>query len=298
MAMWDTTLYPRRRKILKKINFLIALLGLFLVMTGCSIKQDENKGDIVYTTEYPVNYLVNELYGDNATISSIYPVDCDIDNYTLTTKQINNYAKGDVFIYNGLTKEKEIAKDLINENSNLYIMDVASGLKLNNDITELWLSPNNYLMLAKNIKDGLTEKENNKFTIENIESKYKDFEERISLMDASLHSLGKAAKEKNSNVIVSANSTFKFLEAYGFEVIPLDEQLKDTKLDSIKTNFKDRKYKYILMLDTDKDTDIITDLINNYKAEKITVSSLTVSNVDYFNEMNSFIENLKKISTD
>ncbi len=298
MAMWDTIQYPRRRKILKKISILIVILGLLLTLTGCSIKQDELDGAIIYTTEYPVNYLVKQLYGDNAEISSIYPEDCDIDKYSLTTKQIKNYAKGDIFIYNGLTKEKEIAKDLINENGSLYIMDVANGLNLNNDITELWLSPNNYLMLAKNIKDGLQEKVKNKFTIDSIDTKYKDFEERISLMDASLHNLGKDAKENGNNIIVSANSTFKFLEAYGFEVVALDNEEKETKIESIKTNFKDKKYKYILLLDSDEETDLIKDLVDNYKAEKIIVSSLTVSNNDYFNEMNSFIENLKKITTD
>ena len=297
MAKWDTTLYPQRRKNLKKISILIIILGIALTVTGCSIKKDEIDGAQIYTTVYPVNYLVKELYGDNAEISSIYPADCDIDSYKLTTKQIKNYAKGDIFIYNGLTSEKEIAKDLINENSDLYIMDVANGLKLNNDITELWLSPNNYLMLAKNIKDGLAEKVNNKFTIDSIEAKYKDFEERISLMDASLHSLGKTAKENNSAIVVS-NSTFKFLETYGFEVIALDEELKDTKVATIKSNFQSSKYKYILSLDTDKDNDLVKDLIDNNKAEKVVVNSLTISNNDYFNEMNTFIENLKKIVTD
>ncbi len=297
MAKWDTTLYPQRRKNLKKISILIIILGISFIMTGCSIKKDEIDGAQIYTTVYPVNYLVKELYGDNAEISSIYPADCDIDSYKLTTKQIKNYAKGDIFIYNGLTREKEIAKDLINENSDLYIMDVANGLKLNNDITELWLSPNNYLMLAKNIKDGLAEKVNNKLTIDNIEAKYKDFEERISLMDATLHSLGKTAKENNATIVV-ANSTFKFLESYGFEVIALDEELKDTKIATIKSNFQNSKYKYILTLDTDEDTDLVKELVDKNKAEKIIVNSLTISNSDYFNEMNSFIENLKKITTD
>ena len=145
------------------------LLSFLVISTGCSFTQDELEGATIYTTVYPVSYLVKQLYGNNSNIASIYPADCDINTYKLSKKQIKTYAKGDIFIYNGLTNEKEIAKDLINENEDLYIMDVANGLKLNNDITELWLSPNNYLMLAKNIKEGLKEKVSNKITIDNIE---------------------------------------------------------------------------------------------------------------------------------
>lgn len=282
---------------MKKINVLILILGLLFITSGCSIKQDELEGAKIYTTVYPINYLVKILYGEKADITSIYPSDCDLNTYKLTRKQIRNYANGDIFIYNGLTKEKEIAKDLINENADLLIMDAANDLKLNNDVTELWLSPNNYLMLAKNIKEGLCEKITNKFTIEDIENKYKDFEERISLMDASLHSLGKKANEDGTNIIVVANSTFKFLETYGFEVIALDEQMKDTRIASIKNNFENGKYKYILSLDSDTETDLIKELMDNYKAEKIVINSLTLSTNDYFDEMNSFIENLKKITS-
>ena len=72
----------------------------------------------IYTTVYPIEYLTESLYSDYATISSIYPSGADVSNYSLTDKQIKEYAKGDLFIYNGLGNEKNIAKDLINRNDN------------------------------------------------------------------------------------------------------------------------------------------------------------------------------------
>lgn len=301
MAMWVTILYPQRRKILKKISSLILILGLFIILctTSCSLKKDSLENATIYTTVYPINYLTDYLYGDYAKISSIYPQDCDLNTYKLTEKQIKSYAKGDLFIYNGLTDEKLITKDLLNQNKNLIIIDASNSLKLKNDPTELWLSPNNYLMLAKNIKDNLEEKLENKLIIDSIEANYKRFEEQISVMDASLHSLGKKAEENGNNIIITSNSTFKYLESYGFEVISLEDEAnqKENKLNAIKNNFKNDKYKYILMADTDDlENPITKDLIDNYKASTIKVDTLTISlTTDYFEKMTTYIEDLKKI---
>ena len=62
---------------------------------------------------------------------------------------------------------KTIAKNLINKNKNLLIIDVSNGLSYKNGVKELWMSPNNYLMLAKNIKDYFLTQED--FTVARCE---------------------------------------------------------------------------------------------------------------------------------
>jgi len=281
-----------------KYGFLALCLLVLFFATSCSFKTDNLEDATIYTTVYPINFLTNYLYKDYATISSIYPLDCDISTYELTDKQVKNYAKGDLFIYNGLTSEKETAKTLLNKNQNLLIIDVSYGLTLNYAPEELWLSPNNYLMLAKNIKDNLQEYLTSKIIIEKIDDNYKIFQEQISLMDASLHSLGKNASENNKNIIVTSSNMFKYLENYGFSVISLQDEnnLKENKLDAIKSNFKTGKYTYILVADTDEDNEIIKDLTTNYKAKSIIVDTLTMSLTgDYFDVMTKYIENIKTI---
>ena len=300
MATVGTILFPRRRKNLKKYKFgYIALFIMVLLFaTSCSLKTDDLEGATIYTTVYPINFLTNYLYKDYATITSIYPTDCDIETYELTDKQIKNYAKSDLFIYNGLTDEKEIAKTLLNKNNNLLIIDVSYGLTLNNAPEELWLSPNNYLMLAKNIKDNLKEYLTSKIIIEQIDANYEEFQEKISLMDASLHSLGKNAKENNKNIIVASSNMFKYLENYGFDIISLEDEsnLKENKLNTIKSNFKSGKYKYILVADTASEDEVVQDIISNYKANSIQVDTLTMTLTgDYFDIMTKYIENIKTI---
>lgn len=284
------------KKLKKVFSTIILCFVLIFLATSCKIKTDNLDDSTIYTTVYPINYLVKSLFGDHAEISSIYPENCDIENYKLTKKQIKNYSKSDLFVYNGLTNEKEIAKTLVNKNKNLLIIDVSYGLVLNNDDIELWLSPNNYLMLAKNIKSNLIDYLSSKILIEDVENNYKEFEEQISIMDASLHSIGKAAKEKGSNIIVASSSAYKFLENYGFSVISLEDSnnLKDNKLKSIKNHFKSEKYKFILVSDVDKDNELVKELVDDYKAKEVIVDTLTLSlTEDYFDIMTEFIQNIK-----
>lgn len=281
---------------MKKL-FLI-ILSAFL-LTGCSLKKDNLENATIYTTIYPVKYLTEFMYKDYGTIESIYPSGADVFNYELTDKQIKKYAKSDLFIYNGLSNEKTIAKNLINKNKNLLIIDVSNGLSYKNGVKELWMSPNNYLMLAKNIKDYLKEYLDSKIIVNYVDQKYEDLAEILSLKDAELRSIGKEAKEKGTNTIVVSDNVFKFLENYDFNVVSLDEEtLTEGTLNSIRNNFKKENYNTILVLDNNY-TDNINSIINDYKAKAIDVKSMinvdSDNTDDYLTVMQDLIDNIRNI---
>lgn len=280
---------------MKKLFLLI--LSCFL-LSGCSLVKDNLEDATIYTTVYPIKYLTENLYGEHSTIESIYPKGADIDSYELTGKQINTYAKGDLFIYNGLGDEKNTAKNLINKNKNLLIIDVSYGLSYNEKIEELWMSPNNYLMLAKNIKDNLIEYIKNKYMIENIQKNYDILAEKLSLMDADLRAIGKDAKEKGTNTLIVNDNLFHYLENYGFNIISLDpDTVTETTINNMKSAFKKGTYKTIIILD-DKKTDEIDSILKDYKANTINISSMVYENVneDYMTQMQIFIDNLRNLS--
>ena len=165
-------------------------------------------------------------------------------------------------------------------------------------MTELWLSPNNYLKLAKNIKNNLEEYITSKAIIDSVEENYSKFEQELSIIDATLHTLGKNAKENDKNVIVASSDKFKYLENYGFIVVSLtdEENLKEIKLETIKNNFKSKVYTHILVADTDAESELVKDLVSKYKAKTVEVNTMTLTlNNDYFDIMTSFLENLKTI---
>ena len=88
-------------------KIMVGFLGLFL-LSGCTNYDNLT----IYTTAYPIEYLTSVLYEENRTIQSIYPNGSDVYSYEVTDLQISTYSKGDIFIYNGTSEEKEIAKDL------------------------------------------------------------------------------------------------------------------------------------------------------------------------------------------
>ena len=282
-----------------KLKKIILMLIPLMFLTGCNLKKDNLESATIYTTIYPIKYLTEFLYKDYATIESIYPSGADVVSYELTSKQIKKYAKADLFIYNGLSNEKTITKNLINKNKNLLIIDVSNGLSYTYGVKELWMSPNNYLMLAKNIKDYLKEYLDSKIIANYVDQKYEDLAEILSLKDAELRSIGKEAKEKGTHTIVVSDNVFKFLENYDFNVVSLDEEnLTEGTLNSIRNNFKKENYNTILVLDNNY-TDNINSIINDYKAKAIDVKSMinvdSDNTDDYLTVMQDLIDNIRNI---
>lgn len=279
---------------MKKITLLIALF----FTTGCSLVKDNLEDATINTTVYPILYLTESLYGDYSKSQSIYPVDADISTYELTEKRIKTYAKADLFIYNGLSNEKNIAKNLINQNKNLLIIDVSYGLNYTYGIEELWLSPNNYLMLAKNIKDNLVEYLKSKYIIENVEKRYEELAEVLSLMDADLRAIGKEAKEKGKNTLVVNDDIFGYLQNYGFNIISLDnDTVTESTINNTKSAFKKKTYNTIILLDG-VTTEAIDNIIEDSKAKTIEISSMISKSQDeddYVAQMQSFIDSLRNL---
>lgn len=254
---------------MKRIKLLCLLLISVFFASACSFNDSKLDNATIYTTIYPVEYITEYLYGENSTIDSIYPVGVDLNDYSLTYKQIDNYASGDLFVYIGLGNEKEIAKSFINENEELLIIDATYGLNYNNSLTELWLAPNNFLMLAKNIKNSLNEYLDNAIKEEAVSKKYDELYVNVSWIDAELRNIAREAKENGNNTLVVSSNTFKFLESYGFEVISLEEIEKSGSkdaLNSIKNNFKNSKYNDIIKLNSEENTDLMNELKTKHKA--------------------------------
>ena len=263
---------------MKKIK-LIMLCISFLLISGC--KKATLDDAHIYTTIYPVKYITEFLYGDNSTIESIYPDGVNLNDYTLTDKQITKFAVGDLFVYIGLSNEKEIAKSFINKNHDILIIDATYGLNSDN-ITELWLAPNNFLMLAKNIKNTLNEYLNNSIKEEEVSNRYDKLYEKVSWLDAELRNIAKEAKKNGNNTLVVANNSLKFLSDYGFNIVSLEDITKSgssNALNDLKNRFKSATYTTILKLNSESKTDLINELTSRYNAKIMDINSL-ITNSD------------------
>ena len=206
---------------MKKIILLI--LSIFL-LTGCSLFKSDALMDVdVYTTTYPVSYIINYLYGDNANIYSIYPNGVNFKEYELSEKKLNEFAKSSLFVFNSQDIDRNYAVSMLNKNSNLKLIDATLGMNYTYSIEELWLNPYNYLMMAKNTKTSLNEYIEDPYLNKEINQKYEELQYELSKLDATYKETLKNAKY---TTIVTDNELFKFLEKYNIEVISLEEDIR------------------------------------------------------------------------
>lgn len=280
-------------------KIMVGFLGLFL-LSGCTNYDNLT----IYTTAYPIEYLTSVLYEENRTIQSIYPNGSDVYSYEVTDLQISTYSKGDIFIYNGTSEEKEIAKDLVNKNKKLKVIDAAYSLKEVYGMEELWLSPSNYLMLAYNIKDNLEEQIGTKYINEEIEAKYEDLKEELSIMDADIRAIANEAKERGQNTIVASSNVFKFLEDYGFNVISLEDyQNNSASLTTLKNNFNSGTYRYLLVKNTEPTNELIKEITTQTNGTTVSVHMMNTlteedraNNETYFTIMDDFLDTLRTVT--
>lgn len=267
-------------------------------MTGC-LKRDSMEDIDIYTGVYPLKYIVDYLYGDNAKIYSIYPNNVNVDEYKLTDKQITDYSKSALLVFNSLDVDRDYAVEMINKNKKLKIIDVALGMEYEHEIEELWLNPYNYLMMAQNVKTGLYEYITNPYLLKEIDEKYEDLKMKLSTLDALIKT---AVNESNYNTIIVDNDLFKFLEKYNLNVISLEEtdNLTNKDIEDTKRLIKSGKIKYIYTKD-ENTNETVKEILNTTKAELVHLNAMrtvdggvTNSNENYISIMNDNIDLIKK----
>ncbi len=283
----------RMKKIFKLFMCLVMIISVFIT-SGC--KKDSMEGITIYSTVYPIEYITETLYGDYSDVYSIYPNEV----IELTDKLIADYSNSNLFVYNGLSNEKDYAVKMLNKNKNLRIVDATMGMEVLYSDPELWLNPSNFLMLCLNIRNGMKEYITNSFLRKEIDSNYDKLKLEISELDAEIKLL---IENADSKTILVSNNVFKFFEKYGLEVISVfnDENLTDKTISLVKDAINDEKVKHIIMFENDTLTDEVEKIISDNNIEKIYFDSLTTlssenqtSGKDYLSVMNSNLEVLKK----
>lgn len=289
---------------MKKNKILILIITTVFLLSGCSFTKDSMEDITIYTTIYPVRYLIDSLYGQYSTIYSIYPSGINPSEYELSEKKMKEYANTDLFVFNSLDRDRDFAVDMINENEDLKIIDVSLGMTYENNITELWLNPYNYLMMAQNTKNGLLEYVDNPYLISNndktgIEDKYDELQYNLSRLDADMKENISLAEYKT---IVVDNDMFKFLEKYNLKVISLEENdnLNDNIINEVKKLINNKEIKYIFS-SKNETNDTCKNIIDKYDLELITLNTMetidggiTNSNESYITVMNNNLDLLNK----
>ena len=286
---------------MKKIKLTIILLLGVIFVSGCSLFKVDTMDDInIITTNYSLEYITKYMYGDHSLIKSIYPDGININEYEISDKMLDSYSKEDLFIYLGYGKDKDIAVKLINKQNGLLIIDGSHGMSPDY-LEELWLYPPNLIMLAQNIKIGLSQYIDSNYLVKSVEEKYDDLTLKLSELDADYKLTCDNAPSKT---IVTSTKLLNFLKKYGYNVISLDDDntALNKSVAEVNNLIEAGEILYIYGLENvpaSKEAQNILD--NNKKVKEIKLKKLDVisaedreNNEDYFSIMNKNLDEIKK----
>ncbi len=93
---------------IKRIGLFIFITLLFII-SACSNNDNNNQTNqsnlTIKTTLYPLEYIIDEIGGNNVQVETIYPPGVDAHTYEPTSKEITGLAKANAFVYLGAGME-------------------------------------------------------------------------------------------------------------------------------------------------------------------------------------------------
>jgi len=226
-----------------KLNrlYVAALLIVFLMIVFSGCKKEEiisglKEADItVYTTIYPIEYIVNEIGGTSVAVHSIYPPGVDAHTFEPTSQDMTNIAVSDAFIYFGPSLEGFVSsteKALASESVELIALesypelfytegrdeDIANGNARMDEINpHVWIDPLRMITMADIITEHLSEL--NPAEAETYNENKQSLVLQLQKLDEQFKST--LAKKDHKYMIVPHAAYSYWEERYGVEEIAL-----------------------------------------------------------------------------
>lgn len=248
----------------KKILFLLLILIIPFFVGGCA-NDSMDEIDIV-VTNYANEYVVRSLYDKHSTISSIYPDGILINNYKISKKQKQEYARSDLFVYNGLIdKERKLALELLAINPDLKIIDTAYVLETEYSPEELWLNPSSLLMMSQNVRRSLSEYASSAYLKKDIDEAYDELKINLSELDAEYRL---AVESTNNKTIIVADSALNYLEKFGLDVVCIDDNASQKTLSDAENLMANGSVSYVFAFKGEELSENAKALINSYSSIK------------------------------
>ena len=300
-----------------KIKSLFGILLCTFILSACA-SSNENVSDdhlLIYTSVYPIQYVVEEITGDEATVQSVYPPGVDAHTYEPTSKEITELANADVFIYlgSGMETFAETTADAL-KSQDVHFIEIGKQEQLflkssHNDEQEhsdfdphIWLDPLRMIEIGEIIKNELIE-----VSSENIDTYTENFEifkERMITLDDQF--IDTIESKVNKHIIVSHAAYGYWEDRYDIEQIPISglsssDEPSQKELTEIAERAEKEGLQYVIFDQTGSNrlATIIQDHINADKRMIHNIETLTdediEQNEDYLSLMEKNLEVLDEV---
>jgi zinc transport system substrate-binding protein len=244
---------------------LISITIVFLLITfGCNTAQPQKSDRInVVVSIQPQLEYVEKIGSERITASAMIPPGASPHTYEPLPSQITSLATADIYAEVGSGVEFELAwlDKLTATNSKMLLVDCSRGIDLiktgehqNNDGDEhhgaydphIWVSPQNAIIMAQNIKDGL--KTSDPTNSDLYENNFFIYRQELMEVDSNIRaSLGQL---ENKSFITYHPSFAYFARDYGLDVITIEEEGKEPSAADITRLIETGKEKNIKIVVT------------------------------------------------
>lgn len=215
-----------------KNTFFIIIILLSIFILNCNKNKNSDKNNDkdtsdklqIYTSIYPIYDFTKKIGGEKISVYNMTKAGAEPHDFEITSKDMANLSKVDLFIYNGGGMEhwvdtiKEALKDI------KYI-NTSSNINENNLDPHFWLSPINAKIQMENIKNGLIEidSENKNY----YESNYNLYANRLTELDEKIKT--SLSDIKNRNLVLTHPAFGHFCKEYSLNQIAIARDEADPK---------------------------------------------------------------------
>lgn len=205
-------------------NILFFLLLLFVI--SCS-KQKENEQKFIFTSNYPLKLIIQEIVGDSSLVVSIIPPGVSEHTFEPKVSDIAKLESSLLFLYASDNLDSWVTKKLSNKIELIKLLPKEKILYYDKETPDphFWTSPRTIIALVDSISLILANKmPQNK---ENLERNSALFKKKLLRLDQTLDSL--LAIIKGKTIFLFHPSFLYFIRDYGLtyggsvEVIPGSE---------------------------------------------------------------------------
>lgn len=290
---------------MRRIYIIAGLLAMFniIIFTSCSNNSNNNQEQqdlVIYTSIYPIQFLVEEMADGVAEVKSIYPPGVDAHTYEPKTKEITSIANASAFIYigGGMESFSESAANAL-EHQRVNLIEISNYenlfLNVNNDLQgkhldpHIWLDPIRMIAIAEMIKDELiniSPKNEETFT-----KQFSELKETLTNLDEDFQ---KILIEKDNKKILVTHAAYRYWEdRYDLEQIAISglsssDEPSQKELANITNIAIENNIQFVLFEKTSSNR-IATIVQEHIGAEKLLIHPLEVLTEEDIKEKHNYI---------
>lgn len=225
---------------MRKTGKILLILILIFILGGCTkkLKLDKKHYKIITTDFVAYDFTKGITNGaSNIELSMLFKPGSDLHNVKLSSKNIEDIKKCDMFIYN--EDEKEVLRDILkeiddNKTKVINLKDLANdkeevkqaNIKVLDD-NHIWMSPKRGIIISKGLKKEILKMTNDK-EVDIINENTRKYLLQLENLDKELSEIIKNAKRKN--LALGDSFVFAYLASdYGLNFFYLDETCSSEK---------------------------------------------------------------------